>query len=317
MTGDAASLGVLAAGGGPVAGATTPDATEQLAAGTSVQLDVAKSYAGTKRFAQLPEDLQQSIAAAFKSELGTAAFEPDTEFVISGTGDVKLAAGATVYKTHQAHVTGGGPGDDLALTLKPVRQSKWFGAGDDDSTHDHATITSAPAAGTPTSAPGSTVAGGGAAADSATRKSIFHAGDRATIPALVGKATGTFTWAGLPMDVRQAIEVYLDASPSSTAGAAWTTRQGEGWEFDPAATVVFGTGGEVTFPNGLAITRAAAPAAPAAGAAHDSMPGMDMSGGGDMAGMPMPAAIHAPPSAAPTDTPVGHDADIPPAPPGL
>lgn len=268
------------------------DAVKSLAAGTKAKLDVAapQDLVGKQaRFGQLPAELQSAVAKAFGSSQGSAALEADTLVSFSAGGEVSLVEGGRVFVKHVPQVRGAGPGEDMALTVRPGRQPGTAGAsasgggsaarpvrpGSSNGSHgshghSHGTGSSS----------GSGAAGGGSAAGSRNVR-VFGPGAAVKAPALRG-IEGSFTWRSLPAAARTAIVEWLRANPGHPAGAAFRAPRGGGWTFDPAAQIVI-AGGTATFLDGLSLVRSTRPA---------------ISGGG---------------GTGPTTTPIGHDAAHPPA----
>jgi hypothetical protein len=307
----AAGTGTLVAGGGaagtttgtPVAGVNANETVKQLAAGAKAKLTgaVPQDLVGMQaRFGQLSESMQAAVATAFGSDQGPKAFEADAQIAFSATGEATVVEGARVFTAKQVQIRGAGPGEDLDMTMRPVRQpgtpgkmTTSGGAGGAISTPTVGGGTgSVTALGNDRAAAGGVgasanaaapigVAGGGATSSMARIK-LFPAGGSLKSPALAG-IEGSFTWKSLPTAARTAIQSWLTSNPSSSAGAALASRTGVGWNFDPDAAIVIGGG---------AVTGGGA-AAPAGGA-------------------PAPAGARPAAGTGPTTTPVGHDATKPP-----
>jgi hypothetical protein len=285
----------------PVAGVDANPATKALDAGSRARLDIVvpAEYVGHNvRFGQLPADVQSAIGAAFGSSRGGGAFTADQVFSLSSDGYATLTTPGKVYLKDPLGVRGAGPGEDIALTVRPGRQpgdprpsasSSSIGGGGASTT---TTSTSAPAPTVTHAATGlpsvagvhaaHAVTGGGAT--SARSIQLFPAGGEMRSEAL-GGITGAFTWKTLPAKAKDAILAYLRTHASTAAGKAFASRTGAGWSFDPNAVIVVDAG-YASFTGGLKMTRSAA-----ASSGTGTPP---VSGGG------------------PTANPIGHDATRPP-----
>jgi hypothetical protein len=238
-------------GGGTTTTTPTPgrDAnatTKDFAAGTTAKLAAAPPsnlHGMQARFAQLPEDVQQSVATAFGSDRGTAAFRADQLLAFDADGTVRLVEGGTVYLRHQSQVRGAGPGEDRAMTMRPNRQPGGTG---------NAQVTTRPDV-----AGGGAVVGDGGAAPA--RLQLFAAGGEARHVDL-GGINGSFTWRTLPARAREAILEVL-RSGDDAASKAFASRTGGGWSIDPNAMIVIDAG-FASFPNGLSMSRGTARPAP-------------------------------------------------------
>ncbi|MCW2961195.1 MAG: hypothetical protein JWM90_1582, partial [Thermoleophilia bacterium] len=232
------------------------------------------------RFGQLPEAVQVSIAKAYGSTQGVAALEADALVSFPTSGAVALVEGDTVYLKHVPQVRGAGPGEDLALTVRPTRQpgDDDMGAGDTTPTAPTASGagtgtagTAAAATGAATaapSAPGTVVAGSPASAGAAAVGNL-GAPTATSIPLVpLGgglKSTafdgldGTYRWNTMPAPARDAIVAWLKNNPTDPAGAAFASRTGTGWVVRQDAAVTLAAG-VVTFPSGLSLERRTVPA---------------------------------------------------------
>ena len=324
----------VAAVSGAGVGASTPvanrdaqaDAVKTLAAGATATVTggLPAEFTGKQaRFGQLPEDVQVKIATAFGSDQGTKALEADTMVAIGSAGAVSLPDGATLFAKHVALIRGAGPGEDLALTMRPTRQpgstgtfasAAAMGGGASSATGDRPTSAPRPGGSVkkqPKKTATAVAAGGGAThahgahamsstAATAKRKiQVFAPGSSLKAAGLAG-IEGSFTWKTLPAAGRTAISDWLAANPNSGPAKAFASRTGSGWSIDPAAVIVLGAG-TASFLQGLAVVRAQAKAAPAVQAVRP------VTGGGAPTVAPAPAGSSA------SAQPVGHDATRPPA----
>jgi hypothetical protein len=297
-------------GSAPTAGVDANATTKTLAAGAKAKVEgsIPSEFHGKQaRFAQLPEALQQQVAKAFGSDQGAAALKADQLVAFNANGEVSLVEGGTVYTKHQAQVRGAGPGEELALTVRPGRQpgstgrtnanlsprpsvqgggstvgstgaSSTHGGNAAGHTHANKTMPTVPGIA------GSSAVGGGGTAN-ANRITLFAPGSE-TRDVKFGGLNGSYTWASLPATARQALMAQLQ-DPSTAAGKAFASRTGSGWQVDPGAIIVLDAG-FASFVNGLALQKVATPAASAA--TTRPTVGAPVAGGG------------------PSSTPVGHDA---------
>jgi len=320
------AVGGASGGGATVAAAATParPAGATPVAGNDVQANAVKTLAaGTKmtvaagvvpadltgkqaRFAQLPADVQMAIAKAVGSDQGAAAFEADTLFSFAANGAVTLVEGDKAYMKHVQQIRGAGPGEDLALTVKPTRQpgAKFAATGATSISGGGAATSAAVAKPKPAAAAvskpatatsahtgaahASAIGGGASIPANATRISVFGAGNTLRAPAFAGN-DGAFTWKSLPAAAKTAILDWLNTHPSSAAGANFGARPGTGWMIDPSQQIVL-TNGVASFVNGLDIMKATV-AAPAPYAPAGMPP---VSGGGPSSTAPSHNA-HRPP----------------------
>jgi hypothetical protein len=306
--------GTTVSASSPVAGVDANAATKNLAAGATAKLagSVPAAYVGhAVRFGQLPADVQASISTAFGSSRAGGAFTADQVFNISADGSATLVAAGKVFLRDPLGVRGAGPGEDIALTVRPGRQpgdrrptasdSAIAGGGAATSTSTSAPhVASHSPTGIPSVAGHATsvhavhathathaVTGGGA---STTRSiQLFPAGGEMRSEGL-GGITGTFTWKTLPAKAKDAILAYL-RSNATAAGKAFASRTGAGWSFDPNAVIVVDAG-YASFTGGLTMARSAAATSAGGPTSGTGIP--PVSGGG------------------PTSNPVGHDATRPP-----
>lgn len=299
--------GTTTATGGGAHGSPTPgvDAnatTKQLPAGSRAKLDIAVPGELTgrqARFAQLPAAIQQAVAKAFGSDQGTKAFEADQLISFSASGEATLVEAGTVFTRHQAQVRGAGPGEDMALTVKPNRQPGAAAPASSGSGRPSAAPVTGGGA-RPASAAGNAghsaasgaprpasnvVTVGGGAASRANHLELFRPGGELRHVGL-GGISGSFTWATLPAKAKAAILDYLRTETSDPAAKAFASRSGTGWSFDRNAVIVV-EAGFAQFLGGLSMTRR--PGSPAA-----SRPPGSGAGTG------------------PTSQPIGHDATRPP-----
>jgi hypothetical protein len=286
--------GTTTAGGGgtpPVAGADANATTKELAAGTKAKLSgtVPAELVGKQaRFAQLPSDVQELVAKAFGSDQGAAAFKADQLVAFNANGEVALVEGGTIYLKHQAQVRGAGPGEDLAMTVRPGRQpggaSRTSGGGGSATTtsvptaangsaHDHHATAASSTNGT------RPVTGGGSTAN---RIELFKPGGEIRNVAF-GGVNGSFSWKTLPAAVKAAILSHLTNGTTAPA-QAFQSRTGSGWSIDPNAMIVM-EAGFAQFVNGLALVRSTATAPVSGGGASSQPVGHDatqppVSGGG-------------------------------------
>ncbi|MCW2922621.1 MAG: hypothetical protein JWM98_25 [Thermoleophilia bacterium] len=320
------TAGSTVAGGGapPVAGADANSAIRQAPAGTKAKLTMqvpADMVGKQARFGQLPAELQGAVATAFGSTEGSGALQADQLVRFSASGEVSLAEAGTIYLRHVPQVRGGGPGEDLAVTVRPTRQpgsTGTFGtvsgaaagagaslATGTSSTHSGTTAT---IHATGAAHPGTTVATGGGTS-TATRTTLFPAG--ASMRSVdLGGINGSFTWGTLPAKAKNAILDYLRTDKTDPAAKAFQARVGSGWTFDPGAVIVVDAG-YASFVGGMDMARPAptttgggatapapsrGPGSAASGhdATHAPVSGGGASGGGgSMAGMPGMGGTHA------------------------
>ncbi|MCW2972526.1 MAG: hypothetical protein JWN72_799 [Thermoleophilia bacterium] len=317
-----AATGTLVAGGGattttPVAGAKVDDGIKQLAAGASAKLagTIPTDLVGMQaRFGQLSEEMQSAVAKGFGSDQGSKAFEADAQIAFKADGTATVVEATRAFTKKVVQIRGAGPGEDLVMTMKPVRQPSSPGimAGDakpsvkaaGSKAGSQAGVGAAGDSASPIGSP--VVAGGGVGATAGTKAAaakiqLFTAGGRLSSPGLTG-IQGTFTWKTLPAAARTAIQQWLATNNTSPAGAALASRTGVGWNFDQDAQIVVG-GNEATFLQGLSIVKSSTAAATGTGATGGGAPA---SGGATGGGGTPPAGT------GPTTTPVGHDATKPP-----
>ncbi len=295
-----------ATGGGsaPVAGVDANATTKTLAAGAKAKLDItvpAELQGKQARFAQLPDAVQAAVAKAFGSDQGAGAFKADQLVAFNANGEATLVEGGTVYTKHQAQVRGAGPGEEIALTVRPGRQPGSVGrtnatlsprptvqggggvsaGGGSGHTHANKTTPSVPTAG-----PGALVgAGVGGSSTNANRITLFASGSEMR-DLDFGGLNGSYTWATLPAKAKDAILAQL-RNPSTDAGKAFASRSGSGWSIDPGAIIVLDAG-YASFMNGLNLKRTQTTNA----TAQPAMP--TIAGGG------------------PSENPIGHNATRPP-----
>lgn len=287
-------------GGGvtaPTAGRDANPTRRKLAAGTSVAFPgtIPADLVGKQaRFAQLPAAVQESIAKAFGSDQGAGAFKPDRMVAFSKAGKVSVVEGGDVYLKHQSQIRGAGPGEDLAMTMRPNRQP---GSAQRATGQTRRPVTPA----RPTVAGGGGNGGGhvghahgAGATGNATgarrnRIQLFKPGGEMRHLNL-GGINGSFTWKSLPPKGRAAILDFLRTASGDPAAKAFASRTGTGWTIDPDATIVVDAG-FATFMDGLQLTRRSSPA-PRPSVPVPTRP--VVAGGG------------------PTSQPVGHDATRPP-----
>ncbi len=265
-------------GGAPIAGVDANATTKTLAAGAKAKVEgaiPAELQGKQARFAQLPDEIQMAVAKAFGSDQGAAAFKADQLVAFNANGEVSLVEGGTVYVKHQAQVRGAGPGEEIALTVRPGRQPGGTGRTNvtlsprpavqgGGGAHANKPMPTAP------SVPGVAVSGGGATSN---RITLFAAGSE-TRDVEFGGLNGSYTWASLPAKAREAIKAQLN-NPSTAAGKAFASRTGTGWSVDPGAVIVLDAG-FASFINGLTLTRSSSgattrpAAAPVAGGGPSS-----------------------------------------------
>ncbi|MCW2922333.1 MAG: hypothetical protein JWL76_2207 [Thermoleophilia bacterium] len=290
-------------GASPVAGVDANATTKTLAAGAKAKVEgtIPTELQGKQaRFAQLPDALQAAVAKAFGSDQGAAAFKADQLVAFNASGEVTLVEGGTVYTKHQAQIRGAGPGEEIALTVRPGRQPGSVGRTNatlsprptvqgggatgttktsSSSSHSH---TSKATPSVPTVA-GVKVSGGGSTASN--RITLFPTGGE-TRDVAFGGMNGSFTWTTLPATAKQAIMAQL-SDPSTPAGKAFASRTGSGWTIDPGSIIVLDAG-YASFMNGLALHRAAT-------SRPTSQPSLPTIAGGG-----------------PSSNPIGHNATRPP-----
>jgi hypothetical protein len=271
----------------PTPGVDANAAAKSLPAGSSATVAAgsipADLHGRQARFAQLPQELQDAVAAAFGSNRGSSAFKPDQLLAFSKDGSVRLVNAGTVYLRHREQVRGAGPGEDRAMTMRPNRQPGSTGqrmAGGAATTRP----TVAGGGGTGGQHAGHVTGSGATGSASGSRASsvrLFAPGGE-TRHVDLGGINGTFTWSTLPAKARTAI---LDAlrTGDDAASRAYASRGSGQWVFQPDATIVVAAG-FASFPSGLVLLPA--PDAP--------RPTPAVTGGG------------------PTTQPVGHDARRPP-----
>ena len=298
-----------ASGGGAAGMPPTPGVDANAAVRMMVQPEtkqitgsVPADVAGKRmRFGQLAPELQESVAKAFGSTEGGAAFDPDVELTVSASGSVTVHTPMTpIHLRHVNQVTGGGPGDDLAMTMRPGRQpgrkpasqelaaalggggTTVGGGGPSAPTPTAPTVPTVPGLPPTTPAPGSAAL----PAPTATKLPLFTAGQQIGSQGL-GAFSGSFTWKSLPAAARTIILDYIRSHPESAAGRAFAARSAGTWAVDPNTKITLGAG-FATFPDGLALHRAATTGG--GGATPTQAPSAPTPGGGSMPGM------HHPPS---------------------
>lgn len=290
--------GGSATGTPPVAGVDANSTSKQLAAGSKAKLGTAISaeFNGRKaRFGQLPADVQEAVARAFGSDQGAAAFKADQLVSFNASGEVTLVEAGTVYLRHQAQVRGAGPGEDMALTVRPGRQpgasaARTTGAASGGGGASMTDVTGLPTTSTsstrgPGSASSSTgvVTVGGGATNTGSRLELFRPG--AEIRSVdFGGVNGSFTWKTLPAKAKQALVAWFASNPTDPAARAFNSRTGSGWSFDPSAVIVM-EAGYAQFVGGMSLVRAASTAPVSGGGASNQTIGHDatrppVSGGG-------------------------------------
>lgn len=282
---------VTASGGGasgaPVAGVDANATSKKLPAGSKGKVDItlpADLHGKQARFAQLPAEVQVAVAKAFGSNQGSAAFNADQLVAFSASGEVTLVEGGTVYLKHQAQVRGAGPGEDLAMTVRPGRQpgaprpsASVSGGGNTTTNTTSASSThggnhGSHGVGMPRPA-GNVVTVGGGATNRANRIELFKPGTEARHVDL-GGINGSFTWRTLPAKAKAAILDFLRTETGDPAAKAFASRTGTGWNFDPNAVIVV-EAGFAQFVGGLSMTRTAAmrtPTPPVSGGGASSQP---------------------------------------------
>ncbi|MCW2949973.1 MAG: hypothetical protein JWN41_986, partial [Thermoleophilia bacterium] len=313
----------------PVAGVDTGDGIKQLAAGTTAKLSSPAPTAMVgkpARFGQLPEDLQNSIATAFGSNQGAKAFAADAQFSFTADGTVKVVDATREFTKHIAQIRGAGPGEDLVMTMRPVRQPQAIDPNDSPKPAP-ATAKAHGAASSGASAAGAGAIGASAASmapigtpvtagGGAQKVSMFAAGASVTSPALAG-IQGSFTWKSLPVAAQNAITAWLKANPTSAAGAVHARHTGSSWRIDPDAAIVIGSN-QATFLQGLSMLPATTAAAGGATSAVGSVTGGGATAApasGGVTGATVGAQATAPPSSGAVAPGATHPGTAPTAPP--
>jgi hypothetical protein len=285
-----AGSGASASGGGvtpPTAGVDANATKKELAAGTAAKVDPsvipADLHGKQARFAQLPEAVQQAVAAAFGSDQGAGAFTPDRLIAFTTSGQVSVVDKGVIYLRHQQQVRGAGPGEELAMTMRPGRQPRSAGRAMSPATSTPsvqggggscrpATSHANHSTGTGTIVGASSVSGGGTSSITL----LPPGGEMRDVR--FGGINGSFTWANLPEPARAAI---LDALRTGSDGAAkaFASRTGTGWAI-PANTKIVIDAGFASFVDGLVMRRGAATPTPAPAAAPVSGGGSSSTGSG-------------------------------------
>lgn len=323
-----------AAGGGatPTPGNDANANSKELAAGATAKLEGATPDAlkgGRARFAQLPQEVQEAVAKAFGSTEGAAAFKADQLLEFSTSGHVRVVGGATLFVRRTPKVLGAGPGQDLAMTMRPGRQpgtpapngiggrvAQPVRGGGTSSAHGHASHGghAGSTSGTRPRPSGNTVTvGGGPTPSRASMIKLFPAGGEMRHVDL-GGINGSFTWKTLPAKAKAAILDFLRNEKSDPAAKAFASRTGSGWTIDPSASIVI-EAGFAQFVGGLTMTRRGSSTTtpsrpPVSGGGASSQPGghgatrPPVSGGGAGIGTVAPGT---PPPAPAVDDPGERD----------
>ncbi|MCW2926223.1 MAG: hypothetical protein JWM86_191, partial [Thermoleophilia bacterium] len=270
-------------GAAPVAGNDANATTKAIASSTKFSFDDLPQELRSKqaRFGQLPQAVQDTIATKLGSNQGSAALKADQLIAFDKDGGFSIPGGATAFIKHQSQIRGAGPGEDLAMTVRPSRQpgdarpaattsgnrtttvpGTTTGGGASTSHGTHGTSTGSP------SAPRPVVTVGGGPMSQANRIKLFAPG--ASIRSIdFGGLNGSFTWKTLPKKAQDAILAYLKTEKADPASKAFSARTGSGWTFDPNAVIVLDAG-FASFVGGMSMTRGAA--RPAAGATGGGAP---------------------------------------------